>query len=55
MCPSIEFQDSSEGSSSDDDATDASVIGFASAVIWLIGMTAVIAMLSNYVVTTIEV
>lgn len=45
---------SSEGSSSDDDATDASVIGFASAVIWLIGMTAVIAMLSNYVVTTIE-
>lgn len=48
-------EDSSEISSGDDDdATDAPVIGFTSAVIWLIGMTAVIAMLSNYIVTTIE-
>ncbi|TVU02253.1 hypothetical protein EJB05_52247, partial [Eragrostis curvula] len=49
-------EDSSESSStsSDDDAADNTVIGFASAVIWLIGMAAVIAMLSNYVVTTIE-
>ncbi|KAF0891380.1 hypothetical protein E2562_009813, partial [Oryza meyeriana var. granulata] len=47
-------EDSSESSSSEDDATDKSVIGFASAVVWLIGMAAVIAILSNYVVTTIE-
>ncbi|KAL6877549.1 hypothetical protein ACP4OV_012764 [Aristida adscensionis] len=49
-------EDSSESSSSssDDDAADNSVIGFASAVIWLIGMTAVIAMLSNFVIATIE-
>uniref|UniRef100_A0A0A8YSL9 Vacuolar cation/proton exchanger n=1 Tax=Arundo donax TaxID=35708 RepID=A0A0A8YSL9_ARUDO len=50
----FEQEDSSESSSSDDDAADNTVIGFASAVIWLIGMAAVIAMLSNYVVTTIE-
>ncbi|KAK3156721.1 hypothetical protein QOZ80_2AG0110970 [Eleusine coracana subsp. coracana] len=49
-------EDSSESSStsSDDDAADNTAIGFANAVIWLIGMAAVIAMLSNYVVTTIE-
>ncbi|XP_062218905.1 vacuolar cation/proton exchanger 1c-like [Phragmites australis] len=47
-------EDSSEITSSDDDAADNSVLGFASAVIWLIGMTAVIAMLSDYIVTTIE-
>ncbi|GJM91013.1 hypothetical protein PR202_ga07348 [Eleusine coracana subsp. coracana] len=49
-------RDSSESSStsSDDDAADNTAIGFANAVIWLIGMAAVIAMLSNYVVTTIE-
>uniref|UniRef100_A0A0D9VFA8 Sodium/calcium exchanger membrane region domain-containing protein n=1 Tax=Leersia perrieri TaxID=77586 RepID=A0A0D9VFA8_9ORYZ len=45
-------EDCSESSSSEDDN---SVIGFASAVVWLIGMAAVIAMLSNYVVTTIEI
>ncbi|KAL6640175.1 hypothetical protein ACP70R_022024 [Stipagrostis hirtigluma subsp. patula] len=49
-------EDRSEGSStnSHDDTEDKPIIGFASAVIWLIGMTVVIAMLSNYVVTTIE-
>uniref|UniRef100_A0A0E0CJP0 Vacuolar cation/proton exchanger n=1 Tax=Oryza meridionalis TaxID=40149 RepID=A0A0E0CJP0_9ORYZ len=47
-------EDSSDSSSSEDDATDKSVIGFASAVVWLIGMAAVTAMLSSYVVTTIE-
>uniref|UniRef100_A0A0E0JZ02 Sodium/calcium exchanger membrane region domain-containing protein n=1 Tax=Oryza punctata TaxID=4537 RepID=A0A0E0JZ02_ORYPU len=47
-------EDSSDSSSSEDDATDRSVIGFASAVVWLIGMAAVTAMLSSYVVTTIE-
>jgi hypothetical protein len=55
ICPNIELQDRSEGSSSDDDAADNTVMGFASAVIWLVGMAAVIAMLSNYVITTIEV
>jgi len=38
--------------SNDDDGS--SVIGFTSAVIWLIGMTVVIAVLSNYIITTIE-
>uniref|UniRef100_A0A0D3F487 Sodium/calcium exchanger membrane region domain-containing protein n=1 Tax=Oryza barthii TaxID=65489 RepID=A0A0D3F487_9ORYZ len=47
-------EDSSDSSSSEDDATDKSVIGFASAVVWLIGMAIVTAMLSSYVVTTIE-
>ncbi|GJN19683.1 hypothetical protein PR202_gb06984 [Eleusine coracana subsp. coracana] len=49
-------RDSSESSSTsnDDDAADNTAIGFANAVIWLIGMAAVMAMLSNYVVTTIE-
>lgn len=49
------MQDSSDSSSSEDDATDKSVIGFASAMVWLIGMAVVTAMLSSYVVTTIEV
>ena len=48
-------KDSSDSSSSEDDATDKSVIGFASAMVWLIGMAVVTAMLSSYVVTTIEV
>uniref|UniRef100_A0A0E0G5I8 Sodium/calcium exchanger membrane region domain-containing protein n=1 Tax=Oryza nivara TaxID=4536 RepID=A0A0E0G5I8_ORYNI len=43
-----------DSSSSEDDATDKSVIGFASAMVWLIGMAVVTAMLSSYVVTTIE-
>ena len=51
------LQDSSESTntnnSNDDDGS--SVIGFTSAVIWLIGMTVVIAVLSNYIITTIEV
>uniref|UniRef100_A0A0E0NDQ9 Vacuolar cation/proton exchanger n=1 Tax=Oryza rufipogon TaxID=4529 RepID=A0A0E0NDQ9_ORYRU len=47
-------EDSSDSSSSEDDATDKSVIGFASAMVWLIGMAVVTAMLSSYVVTTIE-
>ncbi|XP_015622640.1 vacuolar cation/proton exchanger 1c isoform X1 [Oryza sativa Japonica Group] len=47
-------KDSSDSSSSEDDATDKSVIGFASAMVWLIGMAVVTAMLSSYVVTTIE-
>uniref|UniRef100_A0A0D9YR46 Vacuolar cation/proton exchanger n=1 Tax=Oryza glumipatula TaxID=40148 RepID=A0A0D9YR46_9ORYZ len=47
-------EDISDSSSSEDDATDKSVIGFASAVVWLIGMAVVTAMLSSYVVTTIE-
>jgi Ca2+:H+ antiporter len=57
ICPNIELQDSSESSStnSDDGDADNTVIRFASAVIWLIGMAVVIAILSNYVVTTIEV
>jgi Ca2+:H+ antiporter len=49
-------EDTSESTStnSDDGDADNTVIGFASAVIWLVGMAAVIAMLSNYVITTIE-
>lgn len=50
-----DFQDSSESGSTSGNDDSSSVIGFASAVIWLIGMTVVIAVLSNYVVTTIEV
>ncbi|XP_039839940.1 vacuolar cation/proton exchanger 1c-like isoform X4 [Panicum virgatum] len=53
----FEQEDSSESTntnnSNDDDGS--SVIGFTSAVIWLIGMTVVIAVLSNYIITTIEV
>nr|CAB3449706.1 unnamed protein product [Digitaria exilis] len=49
-----DFQDSSESGSTSGNDDSSSVIGFASAVIWLIGMTVVIAVLSNYVVTTIE-
>jgi len=52
----FEQEDSSESTntnnSNDDDGS--SVIGFTSAVIWLIGMTVVIAVLSNYIITTIE-
>ncbi|RLM79750.1 vacuolar cation/proton exchanger 1c-like [Panicum miliaceum] len=48
----FEQEDNSESTNNDDDGS--SVIGFASAVIWLIGMTVVIAVLSNYIVTTIE-
>jgi Ca2+:H+ antiporter len=48
----FEREDNSESTNNDDDGS--SVIGFASAVIWLIGMTVVIAVLSNYIVTTIE-
>ncbi|CAD6251159.1 unnamed protein product [Miscanthus lutarioriparius] len=44
----------SSSSNSDDEVTNNSVIGSASTVIWLIGMTVVIAVLSNYVITTIE-
>jgi hypothetical protein len=57
VCLNIESQDTSESTStnSDDGDADNTVIGFASAVIWLIGLAAVIAILSNYVVTTIEV
>ncbi|OEL27895.1 Vacuolar cation/proton exchanger 1c, partial [Dichanthelium oligosanthes] len=52
----FEQEDSESGSTSsgDDDDDASSVIGFASAIVWLIGMTVVIAVLSNYVVTTIE-
>lgn len=58
ICPRIELQESSQsgsGSNNDDEVTNNSVIGSASTVIWLIGMTVVIAVLSNYVITTIEV
>ncbi|RLN07455.1 vacuolar cation/proton exchanger 1c-like [Panicum miliaceum] len=52
----FEQEDSSESTSTstsnDDDGSSA--IGFASAVIWLIGMTVVIAVLSNYIIITIE-
>ncbi|CAD6242454.1 unnamed protein product [Miscanthus lutarioriparius] len=44
----------SSSSNSDDEVTNNSVIGSASTVIWLIGMTVVIAVLSNYIITTIE-
>ncbi|RZR91223.1 hypothetical protein BHM03_00019296 [Ensete ventricosum] len=46
-----------EGDEDDDDVVseDEPVIGFASALIWLVGMTVVIALLSEYVVGTIEV
>ncbi|CAN6237982.1 unnamed protein product [Urochloa humidicola] len=50
----FEQEDSSESSNTSSDDGGSSFIGFASAVIWLIGMTVVIAVLSNYVVTTIE-
>ncbi|CAN6231464.1 unnamed protein product [Urochloa humidicola] len=50
----FEQEESSESSSTSSDDDGSSVIGFASAVIWLIGMTIVIAVLSNYIVTTIE-
>ncbi|KAF8661450.1 hypothetical protein HU200_057035 [Digitaria exilis] len=50
----FEQEDSSESGSTSGNDDSSSVIGFASAVIWLIGMTVVIAVLSNYVVTTIE-
>ncbi|KAG0532696.1 hypothetical protein BDA96_04G129300 [Sorghum bicolor] len=49
-----ESSQSSSSSNSDDEGTNNSVIGSASTVIWLIGMTVVIAVLSNYVITTIE-
>jgi Ca2+/H+ antiporter len=51
------LQESSQSSSSnsDDEVINNSVIGSAGTVIWLIGMTVVIAVLSNYVITTIEV
>jgi hypothetical protein len=51
------LQESSQSSSSnsDDEVINDSVIGSAGTVIWLIGMTVVIAVLSNYVITTIEV
>lgn len=39
---------------SDDDGEEAPVIGFWSGFAWLIGMTVVIAVLSEYVVGTIE-
>nr|WCC61570.1 CAX3 [Saccharum hybrid cultivar ROC22] len=44
----------SSSSNSDDEVINDSVIGSAGTVIWLIGMTVVIAVLSNYVITTIE-
>lgn len=51
---------SSDEQEEDDDTDDAvaqdeAVIGFPSALAWLLGMTAVIAILSEYVVATIEV
>ena len=49
------LQDSSESTNTSNDDDGSSVIGFTSAVIWLIGMTEVIAVLSNYIITTIEV
>ncbi|CAN6272485.1 unnamed protein product [Urochloa humidicola] len=50
----FEQEESSESSRTSSDDGGSSVIGFASAVIWLTGMTVVIAVLSNYIVTTIE-
>ncbi|KAG2650575.1 vacuolar cation/proton exchanger 1c-like [Panicum virgatum] len=50
---SFEQEDSSESTNTSDD-DGSSVIGFTSAVIWLIGMTVLIAVLSNYIITTIE-
>jgi len=42
--------------SDDDDATsEEAAVGFWSAFAWLVGMTALIALLSEYVVGTIEV
>ncbi|KAG1334957.1 hypothetical protein COCNU_03G010760 [Cocos nucifera] len=43
-----------EADGDDDAVSDTPVIGFASAFAWLVGMTAVVAVLSDYVVTTIE-
>ena len=43
--------DDEEGENDSEEA----VIGFWSGVVWLVGMTAVIAVLSEYVVQTIEV
>lgn len=44
-----------ESDEDDDIVSSAPVIGFTSAIVWLVGMTAVIAILSDYVVSTIEV
>ncbi|RRT72158.1 hypothetical protein B296_00000560, partial [Ensete ventricosum] len=51
------FESREEDDEDDDDVVseDEPVIGFASALIWLVGMTVVIALLSEYVVGTIEV
>ncbi|KAG1330486.1 hypothetical protein COCNU_02G004540 [Cocos nucifera] len=43
-----------EADSNDDTVSDTPVIGFASAFAWLVGMTSAVAILSDYVVTTIE-
>nr|CAD1842549.1 unnamed protein product [Ananas comosus var. bracteatus] len=43
-----------ESDEDDDIVSSAPVIGFTSAIVWLLGMTAVIAILSDYVVSTIE-
>ncbi|THU71893.1 hypothetical protein C4D60_Mb04t06320 [Musa balbisiana] len=50
------FESQEEDGDDDDDVVseDEPVIGFASALIWLVGMTVVIALLSEYVVGTIE-
>ena len=44
-----------EDETDDSVSEDAPALGFASALAWLIGMTVVIAVLSEYVVGTIEV
>lgn len=44
-----------EDETDDSVSEDAPALGFASALAWLIGMTVVIAILSEYVVGTIEV
>eukprot|EP00262_Sarcandra_glabra_P020263 TRINITY_DN798_c0_g1_i1.p1 TRINITY_DN798_c0_g1~~TRINITY_DN798_c0_g1_i1.p1 ORF type:complete len:448 (+),score=41.24 TRINITY_DN798_c0_g1_i1:93-1436(+) len=50
-----QFFEAQEDDDSDDVVSDEEpVIGFASAFTWLVGMTAVIALLSEYVVVTIE-
>nr|XP_010904878.1 vacuolar cation/proton exchanger 1a isoform X2 [Elaeis guineensis] len=49
------FEAPEDAADSDDDTvSDTPVIGFASAFAWLVGMTSAVAILSDYVVTTIE-